>query len=118
MRSFLDPALFSSSCKPSGQEAIQFPLANTHLHLEPSHAHLDEELGTGDRTSHHQLLMAPRGSPNHGKGLWGWGAAWHLLQPSLPLTVASTAFITSGAAWLWRALMGYKSHFPLCLVVS
>lgn len=47
MRSFLDPALFSSSCKPSGQEAIHFPLANTHLHLEPSHAHLDRELGAG-----------------------------------------------------------------------
>lgn len=37
MRSFLDPALFSSSCKASGQEAVHFPLAHTHLHLELSH---------------------------------------------------------------------------------
>lgn len=39
MRSFLAPALFSSSCKAAGQEAIQFPLAHTHLHLEPYHVH-------------------------------------------------------------------------------
>lgn len=42
MRSFLAPALFSSSCRAAGQEAIHFPLAHTHSRLEPSHGHFAE----------------------------------------------------------------------------
>jgi len=64
MRSFLDPALFSSSCKASGQEAIHFPLAHTRLHLEPSHGHFAGGARDGRGTSPRQLITAfPEGLP-------------------------------------------------------
>lgn len=67
MRSFLDPALFSSSCKASGQEAIHFPLAHTHLHLEPSHVHFAGRAPDGQGTSPRQLVIAfPEGIPAAG----------------------------------------------------
>lgn len=132
MRSFLDPALFSSSCKPSGQEAIHFPLANTHLHLEPSHAHLDRELGAGPGPVLTSSSWHSRGDFQHpravGGGHWpqqssedgtqNWGAGWHLLDTSLNVPVASTTSSARGAGWLWGALMGCKNLVLLRLVGS
>lgn len=136
MRSFLDPALFSSSCKASGQEAIHFPLAHTHLHLEPSHAHFagGSSGWTGGPALASLLLHSqrdfqqlglPGGSVALAKSLGrdmelGGGLASsadkHLLQTSLNVSVASTTFITRGAERLWGALMGCKKLFPLCLL--
>lgn len=108
MRSFPEP-LFSSSCKAWGQEAIHSPLAHTHLHLEASHAH------SARPTSPRQLVVAFPGNSSsrgcregqrlrqsHREGTRSRAASWHLLHTSCNVSVASTAFITRGAEWLWE----------------
>lgn len=133
MRSFLAPALFSSSCKAAGQEAIQFPLTHTHLHLELSHVHFAwGELGMDREPA--LASFFPEGIPaagaalrasgfgkapgkGHGGGLAS-SADQHLLQTSRNVSVASTTFTTRGAGRLWGALMDCKRLFPLCLLGS
>lgn len=95
MRSSLAPALFSSSCKAAGQEAIQFPLAHTHLHLEPSHVHFAWG-GLGMDREPALCQLVPRGNSSSRscpegqrlwqspwEGTWSREVGWHLLQTSI-----------------------------------
>lgn len=68
MRSFLAPALFSSSCRAAGQEAIHFPLAHTHSRLEPSHGHFARgaQDGWGGLALASSLLRSQGGSQQPG----------------------------------------------------
>lgn len=95
MRSFLAPALFSSSCKAAGQEAVQFPLAHTRLRSGPSHVHFawgaardgqgtsplpacsQREFQQPDCSEGQRLWQSPWEGP------WSREVGWHLLQTGI-----------------------------------